>query len=153
MTRSKEKIRTVAFLDSGYGGLLTASHIHKIFPQLNVVCILDNANMPYGTKEIPELNFRYAQLQIRAKSEGVDLVVIACNTLSATAHITEEKLVETVDIISISINYLNQQNFKTMKILATPNTVRSNMYNNGVKTSGQLKQIPAPKLATCIENG
>ncbi len=152
----QKKISKIAFIDSGFGGLLLASHIHKSFPELEIFYFGDVKNMPYGEKDAGFLNERYKIFQQKAKEYNVDLLVVACNTLSATSFQTEEKLVETIDIISISIDYINQKNKKenieSLALVATPNTINSKIYQKNLNEKIRVQEFPAKNLASLIEN-
>lgn len=147
----------IALVDSGCGGLLLSSHIYNNFPGVEIIYIGDTENMPYGEKDKAFLDLRYQAFQKQAKEMGVDLLVIACNTLSATSHQTEVKLVDTIDIISITIEYLNEylnkKNIEQLKLIATPNTIKSQIYQTRLNEKIHLQAIPAKNLASIIENG
>jgi glutamate racemase len=145
--------KKIALVDSGYGGLLLSSHIYKNFPGVEIIYMGDTKNMPYGEKGVEFLNSRYQAFQKQAKEMGVDLLVVACNTLSATSHQTEEKLVDTIDIISISIDHLNKKNIEKVKLIATPNTIKSQIYPSNLNGTILVQEIAAKNLASIIENG
>lgn len=149
-------MKKVAFVDSGFGGLLLASHIHKNFPELEIFYFGDTKNMPYGEKKIEFLNERYKVFQQKAKENNIDLLVVACNTLSATSFQTEEKLVNTVDIISISVDYINCKNnedkIEKLALVATPNTINSKIYQKTLNGEIKIQEVPAKSLASLIEN-
>lgn len=146
-------LKKIALVDSGYGGLLLSSHIYKNFFGVEIIYIGDTKNMPYGEKGVEFLNSRYQAFQKQAKEMGVDLLVIACNTLSATSHQTQIKLVDTIDIISISIDYLNKKNIEKINLIATPNTIKSQIYQSKLNGKIAVHSIPAKNLASIIENG
>lgn len=141
----------VGFIDSGYGGLLLASSVKKKFPFLEIIYIGDTKNMPYGEKEINFLNSRYDTMQDFAKKLNLDLLVVACNTLSATSFLSQKKKVETIDIISLSVDYLNKKNLYELTIIATPNTINSKVYRNNLNKDILLHEIPTKNLAPLIE--
>jgi glutamate racemase len=153
MMTEKKKVRKIAFVDSGYGGLLTCSHIKKVFPHIETICILDCAYMPYGQKSLGELDSRYMALQKKAQDVGAELVVVACNTLSATAYLRNKALVPTIDIISMSTAFINELQPKEIQLVATPNTIKSKLYPNSVQPSIQILETEAKTLASKIEEG
>lgn len=153
MNTQEKEIKKIVFIDSGYGGLLTCAHIKKEFPNIETICILDSANMPYGEKSLEELDFRYLALQKKAKEVGADLIVVACNTLSATAYLRNRPLLPTVDIISMSLDFINWLRPENIQLVATPNTIKSKIYPNGVNASIDILEIEAKTLASKIEKG
>jgi glutamate racemase len=77
---------TVAFLDSGVGGLPYLEHARKLLPAWRCVYAADAANFPYGEKDrgsIIEAAIGVAERLIRR--EDPRLVVVACNTMSVVA--------------------------------------------------------------------
>jgi glutamate racemase len=151
-----KEVKKLGFIDSGYGGLLLANEIRKSFPNLELVYIGDTKHMPYGEKEASYLNARYKVLQKLAKSKGVDLLIVACNTLSATSFQTEAQEVETVSIISVTIeflkNFLKDNGIKKLLLVATPNTINSQIYQKNLRNLVELKTSPAKNLASLIES-
>lgn len=81
-----DKIATLGVFDSGLGGLTVVAEIKKLYPQANIVYLGDTARLPYGTrsKEIVE-EFAVSDAKF-LETQGVDAIVIACNTASALAY-------------------------------------------------------------------
>ena len=75
----------IGLFDSGIGGLSVARQVMRILPNENIVYFGDTARVPYGTKS-PETVIGYS-LEAAAflRSQGVKLIIIACNTASAVA--------------------------------------------------------------------
>lgn len=153
MNTQRKEIKKIVFIDSGYGGLLTCAHIKKEFPNIETICVLDSANMPYGEKSLEELDSRYLELQKKAEEVGADLVVVACNTLSATAYLRNGSLLPTIDIISMSIDFINYLKPKEIQLVATPNTIKSKIYPMCINKSTSVLEIEAKTLASKIEEG
>ncbi len=77
--------RPIGIFDSGLGGLTVLKSLIGRLPAENTVYLGDTARVPYGTKS-PDTVVRYS-LQNAAflVNRGVKLLVVACNTASATA--------------------------------------------------------------------
>lgn len=75
----------IGVFDSGVGGLTVVRALRAAVPAADIVYLGDTARVPYGNKS-PRTVERYA-LGCHAflLGHGVDLVLIACNTASATA--------------------------------------------------------------------
>lgn len=73
----------IGVFDSGVGGLSVANAIKKAFPDANVILREDKENIPYGTKA-PEQLKKLVFPILNKLSESVDVIVIACNTVSTT---------------------------------------------------------------------
>jgi glutamate racemase len=75
----------IGVFDSGIGGLTVLRALHRRWPGHSTIYLGDTARVPYGTKS-PETVARYAMQAARLlMDEGVELLVVACNTASATA--------------------------------------------------------------------
>ncbi len=75
----------IGVFDSGVGGLTVLKAIRETLPRENLVYLGDTARLPYGTKSPASIS-RYAmQAASRLGSEGIKLLVVACNTASAVA--------------------------------------------------------------------
>ena len=71
--------------DSGVGGLTVVRALRAVLPGEDVVYLGDTARVPYGSKS-PRTVERYSlTCQRFLLDRGVKLVLIACNTVSATA--------------------------------------------------------------------
>jgi len=80
--------RSIGIFDSGIGGLTVLREIIKVLPFENTIYLGDTARVPYGTKSAQTIK-RYALEDAQFLiSQGIKLLVIACNTASAicTSH-------------------------------------------------------------------
>ncbi len=75
----------IGIFDSGIGGLTVCREINHLLPGENIIYFGDTARFPYGTRS-PETIIRYSrEITDYLISRGVKMIVIACNTSSATA--------------------------------------------------------------------
>jgi glutamate racemase len=75
----------IGVFDSGVGGLTVHRELARRFPQMDLVYLSDQANVPYGGRggeEIVELTRAGC---IRLFEAGCDLVILGCNTAAAIA--------------------------------------------------------------------
>ena len=75
----------IGVFDSGIGGLTVAKAISELLPSEDLVYFGDTAHMPYGEKSphaIKSYSEKIAQFLV---DQPCKLVVIACNSASATA--------------------------------------------------------------------
>jgi glutamate racemase len=80
-----EKRRPIGVFDSGVGGLTVVRSLRAVLPGEDIVYLGDAARVPYGSKS-PRTVERYSlACQRFLLDRGVKLVLIACNTASATA--------------------------------------------------------------------
>ena len=75
----------VGIFDSGLGGLTVLDAVTKRLPDVPFVYFADHAHNPYGVRDAEDIfNLTCAAVE-RMWAEGVDLVILACNTASAAA--------------------------------------------------------------------
>ncbi len=75
----------VGVFDSGLGGLTVLDAAQKRLPAVPFVYFGDNAHAPYGVRTHDEIFALTTAAVARLWDEGCDLVILACNTASATA--------------------------------------------------------------------
>ncbi len=77
--------RPIGIFDSGLGGLTVLKALIGRLPAENTIYLGDTARVPYGSKS-PETVIRYSvQTAGFLVNRGVKLLVVACNTASATS--------------------------------------------------------------------
>lgn len=78
-------MQRIGVFDSGIGGLTVLHRLRSAFPALDMIYLGDLARVPYGGCR-PETIVRYAVEDVDfLLRRGVEAVVIACGTVSATA--------------------------------------------------------------------
>jgi glutamate racemase len=89
MKHKQHTVKKIGFYDSGIGGMFLMSHVRKTFPAYDYVFFGDEANLPYGSKSVTELiPIARTCIDYLFDKENCDVVVIACNTMSAVAYPT-----------------------------------------------------------------
>lgn len=75
----------VGIFDSGLGGLTVLDAVSRRLPKVPLVYFGDNAHAPYGVRDSDDIyNLTTAGVE-RLWDAGCDLVILACNTASASA--------------------------------------------------------------------
>jgi glutamate racemase len=75
----------IGVFDSGIGGLTVLRALRQAWPGHSTIYLGDTARVPYGTKSRATV-VRYAhQIADHLLAEGIELLVVACNTASAYA--------------------------------------------------------------------
>ncbi len=78
-------MQSIGVFDSGIGGLTVLAEIQKLLPNRNIIYLGDTARVPYGTKSKNTIE-RFALEDVQfLLSRNVQLIVAACNTVSALA--------------------------------------------------------------------
>lgn len=81
---SSQRVRIGVF-DSGIGGLSVLRHLISVLPDVHYLYLGDTARVPYGNKSPDTIALYAAQSASFLRDKGVDMVVVACNTVSATS--------------------------------------------------------------------
>ena len=76
--------RPIGFFDSGLGGLTSIPHIMKQLPDERIIFFGDTARTPYGSKSPDTIRQFTMQIGDFLVKNDVKMIVIACNTVSAT---------------------------------------------------------------------
>lgn len=142
----------IGVFDSGIGGLTVLKTLITKYPHNEYIYFGDTLNVPYGNKSKEELlNLAIKDIDFLI-SKQVDIIIIACGTISSTHYqylLTKYQL-PIYDIISPTIKYLNNSNWKRIGIIATHNTINSHIFKNNLTKI--TYEIETPKLVPLIEN-
>jgi glutamate racemase len=149
----------IAIFDSGVGGLTVAREVNRALPQEEIIYLGDTARVPYGSKSAATVR-RFAGecveflLHFRPK-----LVIIACNTASATAL---ESLDEMVDVPLWGViepgarAALGASDLRRIGVIGTRATVKSGAYARAVAAldkSATVFSRACPLFVPLVEEG
>jgi glutamate racemase len=81
----EEARKPIGVFDSGVGGLTVASAIRRRAPRESILYFGDTARVPYGTKSTETIRRYTREIARFLDDRGVKMVVVACNSCSATA--------------------------------------------------------------------
>ena len=150
--------KAIGIFDSGVGGLTVFEEIRKELPNENVIYLGDTKNFPYGNKtkeEIIEFATKNTEMLIKM---GAKIIVIACGTATSQAiDVLKQKFsIPIIGIIEPTVEYIKEQNYKDVGVIATEGTIRSGAWEQKLK-----EKIPdinvinkaCPMLATIAEEG
>lgn len=90
----------IGVFDSGIGGLTVLRALRAAWPGHSTIYLGDTARVPYGSKS-PQTVIRYArQVAAFLLDQGIELLVVACNTASANAlEALKDLPIPVVDVI------------------------------------------------------
>ena len=134
----------IGIFDSGIGGLTVVKEIQSILPRERLIYFGDTARVPYGSKSretVRRYSVENAQL---LASFGVKMIVIACNTSSATALEKVQKVFDgpVVDVVGPGVRAaVAATRNQRIGIIATQSTIRSKAYQRGIA-------LQAPEVKT-----
>lgn len=77
--------KAIGVFDSGLGGLTILNELHRTLPHENLIYFGDTANVPYGSKSKQTVTRFSLDIARFLESQGIKMLVIACNTASALA--------------------------------------------------------------------
>lgn len=153
--------RPIGFFDSGLGGLTSIPHLMATLPNERVIYFGDTARTPYGSKAISTIKNYATQIADFLVEKDVKMLVIACNTISATCLDDLRKRFPNLPILGI-INPAAEKVARTcdhsnrVGIIATKVTTSSGVYKDRIKTLNRdLKvfDIATPAFVPLIEEG
>jgi glutamate racemase len=126
---STQYIQNIGVFDSGVGGESVASAIKQKLPESNVVYVSDSKNIPYGTKSPDEL-YELVEPILQKLAKHVDVIVIACNTVSTTLA---PRLRKTIKVPIVAIEPMvkpaaEMTSSGVVAVCATPTTLASKRY-------------------------
>jgi len=136
----------IGIIDSGLGGLAIAEAIWKELPYESTIYLADHEFFPYGNKSAAVINQRLKKITDWFLKKNCQLIVIACNTITATAI---DRLRQHFDIPFVGTEPTIKQGGI---VLATPTTVASRRYQKLAKKY-PVVTLACPGLAEAIECG
>jgi glutamate racemase len=153
--------RPIGFFDSGLGGLTCIPHLMKALPSERIIYFGDTARTPYGSKATRTIkNFAFEITDFLAEND-VKMIVIACNTVSATCLSDlrfRHPQIPILGIISPAAHTVSRECFpeSPVGIIGTKATVTSKAYRDKIQKFNpdlQIIEKACPVLVPLIEEG
>lgn len=151
----------IGIFDSGLGGLTVARSIIDQLPGESVIYIGDTANSPYGTKPVGTVKTLALNVMDKLVERGVKMVVVACNTASATAVFDarqryEEQGIPVLEVISPAVHRaVSATHNGKIGVIATTTTIETGTYQRALNAYQQM-QVTAkacPAFVDFVERG
>lgn len=143
----------IGILDSGAGGINVVLECMKYYTQ-DFIYLLDNKNCPYGNKEKDELiRILNNNINYLLKNYNLDLIIIACNTLSSLVNY-EDLLKYKIPVLKTipQLNNLKKQGEEVL-VFATKNTIKNCKELKLIKNNYTgIKTLNIKGLAKIIDN-
>jgi glutamate racemase len=146
----------IGIFDSGVGGLSVQREISIVLPQAELVYVADTAYAPYGDRTVAEIRMRSQRITRFLVDQGVDAIVIACNTASAhAANLVRSEFELPIVAIEPAIKpaAMNSRS-GVVAVLATSQTIASESVATLVSSFGHQAKIllqACPGLVEHIE--
>lgn len=143
----------IGVFDSGIGGLTVLSSMLKYHPNNEYYYYGDTLNLPYGDKSIEELYNCVKNILNYLNEKKVDMIIIACGTVSANLYdrLKNEVNVPIYSVINNLPNYIEDKKYKKTLVMATNATVNSHIFKRILKND--VVEVACPKLVPIIESG
>lgn len=141
----------IGVFDSGLGGINVLACLRKKYPNNDYIYFGDTKNLPYGDKNVDELMTLASEAVDFLLTKNVDIIIIACGTVSSNCY---EKLKKKYsfpiyDIISPTLNYLKNSEMEKIGVIGTKRTIESNIFNIPGKN---VLMRATPSFVPIIEN-
>lgn len=154
--------RPIGIFDSGIGGLTVAKAVKTALPNEDIVYFGDTARVPYGVKSEETVRAYALEITQFLMNKGVKMILIACNTVSASAKKDIELRagsIPVLDVISAGAKAISESGLgavPTVGVIGTIATVQSKAYEAAlIKQLGSVKVIQqaCPLLVPLAEEG
>ena len=149
----------IGVFDSGIGGLTIVKDLIKVFPASEIIYVGDTARVPYGTRSKDTIKKYAIEIATFLLSKEIDVLVVACNTVSAVALQTIKKI-SNIPVIGMiepvvdeAVNYLGCKN---IGVIGTNATINSESYERAIKKiNGQIQvtSVACPLFVPLVEEG
>jgi glutamate racemase len=148
----------IGVFDSGVGGLTVARAIRDSLPHESIVYIGDTAHSPYGTKTIAEVREYALAVLDELVSQGVKMLVIACNTASAAMlrDARERYDIPVVEVIQPAVRAaVAATRNGRVGVIGTTATIASQAYNDAFAAAPHIELTTAacPRFVEFVEAG
>lgn len=154
--------RPIGFFDSGIGGLTSIPYIMRQMPNEQIIFFGDTARTPYGSKAPETIRQFTMQIGEFLAKKNVKMMVVACNTISATCLDDLREAYPSIPVIGVisptTRVIANKCNaLDHIGILATRATIRSGAYIKKIQEKNPfLKNLygkECPAFVPLIEEG
>lgn len=133
---------SIAFFDSGIGGLTVLNKVKKVLPEESFIYYGDTLHMPYGEKSKEQL-LKYSDKIFKFfEAKGCKAVVMACNTTSSVIYedVKGKYNFKLYPIVQSVAEILAKSGVNRLGIFATRATIESKAYEKEIsKYSPDIK--------------
>lgn len=153
------QLRPIAVFDSGVGGLSVLRHIRAQLPDEQLIYLADQANVPYGSRPLAEIQAFSERITHFLLALGAKLIVVACNTASGAALTYLRQTFPDVPFVGMepAVKPAAAQTKRgKVGVLATAGTFKSQQYETLMARFAQdvaVFEDPCQGLVTLIESG
>ena len=148
----------IGVFDSGVGGLTVFREICRALPRQSLLYLGDSARLPYGTKSRDTIVRYSLQAAEHLLRRGIRMMVVACNTASASAlpELKDRLPVPVIGVIEPGARAAVEQTSGRVGVIATEGTVRSKAYTRAIHALNpdvEVIEVAAPLFVALAEEG
>lgn len=154
------KTQPIGIFDSGVGGLTVAQAVKQILPSESIIYFGDTAHLPYGDKSAESIRYYSKRITEFLLEHKAKVVLVACNTASASAFesLKNEFRNQTIliDVINPVVDYISVKNFNKVGVIGTKGTISSGTYEKKIReisSQTNVVSMATPLLVPMIEEG
>lgn len=139
----------IGVFDSGIGGLTVLKSLISKY-KAHYIYFGDTLNIPYGEKSKEEL-LKLTEKIIRFfEKEKVDLIIVACGTVSSNIYdeLSKKTNIKMINIVYNIIDLIKKDNPSNIAVIATKKTIDSHIFKNNINN---IIEISCPKIVPYIE--
>lgn len=150
---------SIGVFDSGVGGLSVLRALREHLPLATLLYVADSGHAPYGEKSEAFITGRSQAIAEFLLSQGAEVLVVACNTATATSVHALRTRHPHLPIVGIEPGVkpaVAASVARKVGVLATPGTLASGRFARLMEQHAGDAQIlpqPCPGLAKAIEGG
>lgn len=135
----------IGIFDSGVGGLTVFNAIAQSLPNERLIYLGDSARVPYGTKTADSVRQYAQQASAVLVTQGIKMLVIACNTATANALEHLQRLYAPLPVIGViepgAALAVQQSRNRHIAVIATEGTVAGQAYDRALLARDQHLQL------------
>lgn len=153
--------RPIGFFDSGLGGLTCIPYLMKQMPEERMIYFGDTARTPYGSKAITTIRNFSLEIADFLMRNNVKMIVIACNTVSATCldilrkRFPEVPILGIIDPAAEKVSEVCSEK-NNVGIIGTKVTISSGAYKSSIQQYNSklhIYEAACPAFVPLIEEG
>lgn len=139
----------IGVFDSGIGGLTVLKSLISKY-KAHYIYFGDTLNIPYGEKSKDELLMLTEKIIRFFEKEKVDLIIVACGTVSSNIYdeLSKKTNIKMINIVYNIIDLIKKDNPSNIAVLATKKTIDSHIFKNNINN---IIEISCPKIVPYIE--
>ncbi len=137
-----------------------AHAIKQILPGESLIYFSDTAHLPYGDISAESIRYYSKRITEFLLEHTSKVVLVACNSASASAFDSLKKEFEgkaiLIDVIDPVVDYLGTRNFNKIGVIGTKRTISSGTYEKKIKEKSPATTVVSmatPLLVPMIEEG